>query len=143
MRGIRLEKIFVELIATFLPEEVVDGLYEAVEYAGLNVASLTLEPIASMNIAIPEQYRLLNICLVDVGAGTSDICITKDGSIVAYGMIPLAGDEITEKIARIILLTSTQRRLLRYPQAIRTIKRLCSMILWDLNRGLLQARYRQ
>lgn len=99
MRGIRL-KIFVELIATFLPEEVVDGLYEAVEYAGLNVASLTLEPIASMNIAIPEQYRLLNICLVDVGAGTSDICITKDGSIVAYGMIPLAGDEITEKIAK-------------------------------------------
>ena len=53
-----------------------------------------------MNIAIPEQYRLLNICLVDVGAGTSDICITKDGSIVAYGMIPLAGDEITEKIAK-------------------------------------------
>lgn len=100
MRGIRLEKYFVELIATFLPEEVVDGLYEAVEYAGLNVASLTLEPIASMNIAIPEQYRLLNICLVDVGAGTSDICITKDGSIVAYGMIPLAGDEITEKIAK-------------------------------------------
>lgn len=51
-----------------------------------------------MNVAIPEQYRLLNICLVDVGAGTSDICITKDGSIVAYGMIPHAGDELTEVI---------------------------------------------
>ena len=98
LEGHKARKIYV--IATFLPEEVVDGLYEAVEYAGLNVASLTLEPIASMNIAIPEQYRLLNICLVDVGAGTSDICITKDGSIVAYGMIPLAGDEITEKIAK-------------------------------------------
>ena len=80
LEGHKARKIFVELIATFLPEEVVDGLYEAVEYAGLNVASLTLEPIASMNIAIPEQYRLLNICLVDVGAGTSDICITKDGT---------------------------------------------------------------
>ena len=100
LEGHKARKIYVELIATFLPEEVVDGLYEAVEYAGLNVASLTLEPIASMNIAIPEQYRLLNICLVDAGAGTSDICITKDGSIVAYGMIPLAGDEITEKIAK-------------------------------------------
>ncbi len=100
LEGHKARKIYVELIATFLPEEVVDGLYEAVEYAGLNVASLTLEPIASMNIAIPEQYRLLNICLVDVGAGTSDICITKDGSIVAYGMIPLAGDEITERIAK-------------------------------------------
>ncbi|MGN0328465.1 MAG: cell division FtsA domain-containing protein [Lachnospira sp.] len=100
LEGHKASKIGVELIATFLPEEVVDGLYEAVEYAGLHVVSLTLEPIAAMNIAIPEQYRLLNIGLVDVGAGTSDICLTKDGSIIAYGMIPYAGDEITEQIAK-------------------------------------------
>lgn len=92
--------IEVELIATFLPEEVVDGLYAAVEDAGLHVASLTLEPIAAINIAIPEKFRLLNIALVDVGAGTSDISIVKDGSIIAFGMIPLAGDEITEAIAK-------------------------------------------
>ncbi|MEF2665770.1 MAG: cell division FtsA domain-containing protein [Lachnospira eligens] len=104
LEGHKASKISVELIATFLPEEVVDGLYEAVEYAGLNVASLTLEPIAAMNIAIPEQYRLLNIGLVDVGAGTSDICLTKDGCIIAYGMIPCAGDEITECIAKTYLV---------------------------------------
>ncbi len=104
LEGHKANKIGVELIATFLPEEVVDGLYEAVEYAGLHVASLTLEPIAAMNVAIPEQYRLLNIGLIDVGAGTSDICITKDGSIIAYGMIPLAGDEITEVIAKTYLV---------------------------------------
>ncbi len=89
-----------DLLATFLPEEVVDGLYSAVEEAGLQVASLTLEPIAAINVAIPEKYRLLNIALVDVGAGTSDISIVKDGSIIAFGMIPLAGDELTEAIAR-------------------------------------------
>ena len=100
LEGHKANKIGVTLIATFLPEEVVDGLYESVEYAGLHVASLTLEPIAAMNIAIPEQYRLLNIGLIDVGAGTSDICITKDGSVIAYGMIPLAGDELTEVIAK-------------------------------------------
>lgn len=104
LEGHKANKIGVDLIATFLPEEVVDGLYEAVEYAGLSVASLTLEPIAAMNIAIPEQYRLLNIGLIDVGAGTSDICLTKDGSIVAYGMIPFAGDEITETIAKTYLV---------------------------------------
>lgn len=104
LEGHKASSIGVELIATFLPEEVVDGLYEAVEYAGLNVASLTLEPIAAMNIAIPEQYRLLNIGLVDVGAGTSDICLTKDGCVIAYGMIPLAGDEITETIAKAYLV---------------------------------------
>ena len=100
LEGHKASSIGVELIATFLPEEVVDGLYQSVEYAGLSVASLTLEPIAAMNIAVPENYRLLNIGLVDVGAGTSDICLTKDGSIIAYGMIPLAGDELTEVIAK-------------------------------------------
>lgn len=92
--------IEVELIATFLPEEVVDGLYSAVESVGLHVANLTLEPIAAINLAIPEKFRLLNIALVDVGAGTSDISIVKDGSIIAFGMIPLAGDEMTESIAK-------------------------------------------
>lgn len=89
-----------DIIATFLPEEVVDSLYAAVGYAGLEVANLTLEPIAAINVAIPEKFRMLNIGLVDVGAGTSDICLTKDGSITAYGMIPMAGDELTEIISR-------------------------------------------
>lgn len=100
LNGHKANKIGVELIGTFLPEEVVDGLYASVEEAGLEVANLTLEPIAAMQVAIPEQFRLLNIALVDVGAGTSDICITKDGSVAAYGMIPSAGDEITELIAK-------------------------------------------
>ncbi len=89
----------VDLIATFLPDEVVDGLYKAVEIAGLRVASLTLEPIAAIQAAIPERFRLLNIALVDVGAGTSDISITRDGCIIGYGMIAIAGDSLTEKIA--------------------------------------------
>ncbi len=98
LEGHRAKKIGADVLGTFLPNDVVDGLYAAVELANLEVASLTLEPIAAMNVAIPEQYRLLNIALVDVGAGTSDICITKDGSIIAYGMIPYAGDELTETI---------------------------------------------
>ncbi|MBR6698244.1 MAG: rod shape-determining protein [Lachnospiraceae bacterium] len=91
-------KIGVELIATFLPDEVVDGLNQALYLAGLEIIGLTLEPIAAINVAIPKQYRLLNIALIDVGAGTSDICITKEGNVVAFGMIPSAGDEITEAI---------------------------------------------
>lgn len=100
LEGHKANKISTELIATFLPDEVVDGLYAAVEKADLQVANLTLEPIAAINIAIPDKFRLLNIALVDVGAGTSDISITKDGSITAYGMIPYAGDEITEAIVQ-------------------------------------------
>ena len=85
-----------DIIVTFLPEDVVDGLYAAVGKAGLTVANLTLEPIAAINVAIPLNFRMLNIALIDVGAGTSDICVTRDGSIIAYGMIPMAGDELTE-----------------------------------------------
>lgn len=100
LEGHKAAKIGADMIATFLPQEVIDGLYASVEGAGLQVENLTLEPIAAINVAIPEKFRLLNIALVDVGAGTSDICITKDGSIIAYGMIPHAGDEITEELAR-------------------------------------------
>lgn len=100
LEGHKCNSVKTELIATFLPDEVVDGLYAAVERAGLTVSNLTLEPIAAINVAIPERFRLLNIALVDVGAGTSDISITRDGSIIAYGMIPAAGDKFTECIAK-------------------------------------------
>ncbi|MDE6531862.1 MAG: rod shape-determining protein [Lachnospiraceae bacterium] len=96
----KAKNIGADIIATFLPDDVVDGLYRAVELAGLNVVNMTLEPIAAMTVAIPQMYRMLNIALVDVGAGTSDICITKDGCIVAYGMIPCAGDSLTEVVAK-------------------------------------------
>lgn len=100
IEGHKANKIGCDIIVTFLPEDVVDGLYAAVGQIGLTVANMTLEPIAAINVAIPENYRMLNIALVDVGAGTSDISITRDGSIVAYGMIPYAGDELTEVIVQ-------------------------------------------
>ncbi len=100
LEGHRGSQIAAEVLATFLPQEVIDGLYAATEKAGLEVDNLTLEPIAAINVAIPEKFRLLNIALVDVGAGTSDICITKDGTVVAYGMIPAAGDAVTDVIVQ-------------------------------------------
>lgn len=104
IEGHKANKIGEDIIVTFLPEDVVDGLYAAVGQAGLSVANMTLEPIAAINVAIPENYRMLNIALVDVGAGTSDISITRDGSIIAYGMIPHAGDELTEVIVQHFLV---------------------------------------
>lgn len=100
LEGHKAKNIGVDLIATFLPDDVVDGLYKAVELAGLSVANLTLEPIAAIQVAIPEKFRMLNLALVDVGAGTSDVSITRDGAIVAYGMIPVAGDSLTELIVQ-------------------------------------------
>ncbi|TCS81304.1 cell division protein FtsA [Tepidibacillus fermentans] len=94
----------VEIIATFLPRVVVDSLISSLTRADLQMEALTLEPIAAIHVLIPPSMRKLNIALVDIGAGTSDIAITADGTVVAYGMVPFAGDEITEAISQQFLL---------------------------------------
>ena len=96
----RGQNVKVDLIATFLPSEVVESLYTTMNKIGLEVASITLEPIASINAAIPENLRLLNLVMVDIGAGTSDIAACMNGSVTGYTMATLAGDEVTETIMK-------------------------------------------
>ncbi|MDN5344470.1 MAG: hypothetical protein PWQ18_581 [Clostridia bacterium] len=102
--GQRGQRIAAEVIATFLPRVVVDSLVASLQRAGLTMASLTLEPIAASAVAVPAAMRGLNLALVDVGAGTSDIAITGQGTISGYAMVPAAGDEITEALAAALLL---------------------------------------
>lgn len=102
--GQRGHSLTVEVIATFLPRVVVDSLYSSLQRVGLNLYSLTLEPIAALAVAIPPGMRLLNLALVDIGAGTSDIAIVKGGNIFGYAMVPMGGDELTECIAEQYLL---------------------------------------
>ncbi|TYR98228.1 cell division protein [Rossellomorea vietnamensis] len=94
----------VEIISTFLPKVVVESLLAALNRAGLEMEALTLEPIAAINVLIPASMRRLNVALVDIGAGTSDIALTDMGTIIAFGMVPTAGDEITEAISDALLL---------------------------------------
>jgi len=104
LEGLKGKDIYVKVVATYLPSHVVEAMLSVVKKVGLTITHLTLEPIAAVNITVPEDLRILNIALVDVGAGTSDIAISKDGTIIAYGMVPLAGDEITEAITKKFLL---------------------------------------
>ncbi len=94
----------IDLIATFLPSEVVESLYTTMSMLGLTIASMTLEPIAAMNAVVPRELRLLNIALVDVGAGTSDIAVADKGSVCGYTMATVAGDEITERLMQEYLI---------------------------------------
>lgn len=98
------EEVSVEVIATFLPKVVVESLMAALERANLQMEALTLEPIAAIHVLVPESMRRLNVTLIDIGAGTSDLAISNDGTIIAYGMVPVAGDEITEKVSDHFLL---------------------------------------
>ncbi|WP_432352269.1 cell division protein FtsA [Sporosarcina sp. A2] len=94
----------VEVIATFLPRVVVESLLSALKRADLEMEALTLEPIAAINVLIPQSMRRLNVALVDIGAGTSDIAITNNNTVSAFGMVPIAGDEVTEALSSTYLL---------------------------------------
>ncbi len=104
LRGHNGQLMEASVVATFLPSEVVESLYAVMERSGLEVASLTLEPIAALNAAIPADLRLLNLVLADIGAGTTDIAVCRDGTVVGYTMATIAGDEITEELMRRFLI---------------------------------------
>lgn len=112
--GHKGQKVQINMVVAFLPGIVVEGLYSVMELNKLEVQSLTLEPIAAMNVIIPPEIRLINIALVDIGAGTSDIAISKDGSIIAYAMATVAGDEITEEIIKTFLVDFAAAEQMKY-----------------------------
>ncbi|HCZ06484.1 MAG TPA: cell division protein FtsA [Thermotogae bacterium] len=102
--GHRVSEVYAKVMATFLPRQTVDSMVLALKKAGLHVGHLTLEPIAVLELLVPQDLRLLNLVILDVGAGTSDIAVSRDGMVIGYAMIPSAGDEITEKICKEYLL---------------------------------------
>ena len=123
--GQKGEKASVEVIATFLPRMVVDSLQNVIESLGMQIVSITLEPIAVANLVLSPVMRQLNLVLVDIGAGTSDIAVCGGNLISAFGMVPMAGDEITEAISGQFLLDFTRaeevKRKLSSAYELRTI----------------------
>ncbi|MBN7773736.1 cell division protein FtsA [Clostridium aminobutyricum] len=103
LEGHKGSKAVTNIIAAFLPSSVLISLYAVTSRCGLEVDNLTLEPIAAIHAVVPDDVRFLNIALVDIGGGTSDIAVSRDGSVIAYDMVTTAGDEITESIMRTYL----------------------------------------
>jgi len=101
--GHKASTVAAEIIATFLPRIVLDSIRTVLRKAGLTATNITLEPISAMNAIIPQELRNLNIVLVDIGAGTSDLALARESQVFAYGMVPEAGDEITECISENLL----------------------------------------
>lgn len=112
--GHRAKSIATEVIVTFLPRVVLDSIFAVLKKTRLEPTNITLEPISAINAIIPPEMRNLNILLIDIGAGTSDLALTKDGVVFAYGMVPEAGDEVTECISEMLLVDfSTAERIKR------------------------------
>ncbi len=71
---------------------------KAVMKAGLHLADLVVEPVASAQAILSEQEMEAGVALVDIGGGTTDICIFDSGKIVHTAIIPIGGDRITQDL---------------------------------------------
>ena len=106
MSGVRLEaKVHLVTCA----ETAAQNIEKCVQRCGLAVDGIILEQLASSYAVITEDERDLGVCMVDIGGGTSDIAIFTEGSIRHTGVIPIAGDQVTNDIA-MALRTPTPRR---------------------------------
>ena len=75
------------------------NIEKCVEKADLHVNAMILEQLASSDAVLSEDEKNLGVCLVDIGAGTTDIAVFNKGSIVHTAVIPVAGDQVTNDIA--------------------------------------------
>ncbi len=104
MSGVRLEAK-VHLITGAV--NAAQNIEKCIQRCGLEVEDIILEQLASSYSVLTDDERELGVCLVDIGGGTSDIAIFTEGSIKYTGVIPIAGDQVTNDIA-MALRTPTQ-----------------------------------
>lgn len=95
MSGVRLEANFHIITGQISASR---NIVRCVEKAGLEVADITLEPIASAAAVLSDEEKMAGVALVDIGGGTTDISIFKDGIIRHTCVIPLGGNVITKDI---------------------------------------------
>lgn len=96
MSGVRLEaKVHLVTCAV----NAMQNIEKCIRRCGLEVDDIILEQLASSYSVLTEDEKDLGVCLVDIGGGTTDIAIFTDGAIRHTGVIPIAGDQVTNDIA--------------------------------------------
>ena len=110
MSGIKLEANFHIITGQIAAAE---NLQRCAERAGLRVANLTLEPIASATAVLSDEEKEARVALVDIGGGTTDITIFQDGIIRHTAVIPFGGEVITRDIKEGCLVMSQEAEKLK------------------------------
>jgi len=104
MAGVRLEA-HVHVVTAAL--SATQNIGKCVARCGLVIDELIMQPLAASHSVLTEDEKDLGVCLVDIGAGTTDIAVFTDGAIRHTACIPIAGDQVTNDIA-VALRTPTQ-----------------------------------
>jgi len=96
MSGVRLEaKVHLVTCAV----NAAQNIEKCIRRCGLEVEDVILEQLASSYAVLTDDEKELGVCMVDIGGGTTDIAIFTEGSIRHTGVIPIAGDQVTNDIA--------------------------------------------
>ncbi len=95
MSGVRLEGNFHIVTGQ---TTAANNIYKCVVRAGLEVAELILEPLASSAAVLTEEEKEAGVCLIDIGGGTTDIAIFENNIIRHTAVIPFGGNIVTEDI---------------------------------------------
>lgn len=104
MSGMKLEvKVHIVTGAVAAAQNIV----KCIKRCGLDVSDLILQPLASSMAVLTEDEKELGVCLVDIGGGTTDIAVFKQGAIRHTAVVPIAGDQVTNDIA-VAFRTPTQ-----------------------------------
>ena len=104
MSGMKLEvKVHIVTGAVAAAQNIV----KCIKRCGLEVSDLILQPLASSTAVLTEDEKELGVCIVDIGGGTTDIAVFKNGAIRHTAVVPIAGDQITNDVA-VAFRTPTQ-----------------------------------
>jgi cell division protein FtsA len=96
MSGVRLEaKVHLVTCAT----NAYQNIEKCIKRCGLETDEIILEQLASSYSVLTEDEKELGVCMIDIGGGTTDIAIFTEGAIRHTGVIPIAGDQVTNDIA--------------------------------------------
>ncbi|MGD8175496.1 cell division protein FtsA [Marinimicrobium sp. ARAG 43.8] len=96
MSGVRLEaKVHLVTCAV----NAAQNIEKCIRRCGLEVEDVILEQLASSFSVLTDDEKELGVCVVDIGGGTTDIAVFKEGAIRHTGVIPIAGDQVTNDIA--------------------------------------------
>ena len=91
----------------------IGNIFSCVKKADLEVSAITLEPLASAEAVLSDEEKEAGVCLVDIGGGTTDVAIFKDGIIRHTAVIPFGGNVITEDIKEGCSIIEKQAELLK------------------------------
>tara|TARA_B110000459_G_scaffold170288_1_gene190369 strand:+ start:521 stop:1831 length:1311 start_codon:yes stop_codon:yes gene_type:complete len=110
MYGGRLEANFHVVVGQV---SSIRNIGRCVQTAGLNLEGITLEPLASANAVLSQEEKEAGVALIDIGGGTTDLAVFKDGIIRHTAVIPFGGNVITEDIKEGCSIIEKQAELLK------------------------------